>query len=497
MNASPESLRLILGLRVRAWRGQRGWTLKEFGERAGLSISYLSEIEQGRKYPKPAKLLALARGLGVPYDELVALSSHDNSVESLLRSPLIGGFPFEAFGVRPEDVVRVLSETPDRARALARAFVELGRTYDLKREDVLLAALRSYQEMHDNYFPDLEEAAATFRFEHGIAGRTPPSAEFLRGILAQRHGYRVDDTQLGGVAELRGLRSVFVDGKAPRLLINPRLMPSQRAFVLARELGYRVLGLRERALTSSWIQVDSFEQVLNNFKASYFAGAVLLEAATLREEITTFFAQDCFRGSDLLAVSRSLAATPELLFHRLTELLPRFFGLKEMFFVRFSVTGSRDVPRLTKVLNLSGSALPHGVGRDEHYCARWPASRALAALLAKRGAGRRQPTVSAARVRWVGREEQFFSFAVGRSLALDPQGASSVALGLKLDEKLRAVVRFADDPEVENLDAGLTCERCALQRADCGERLAPATQWRQESQLQVQQRALAALLESG
>jgi transcriptional regulator with XRE-family HTH domain len=497
MNASPESLRLILGLRVRAWRGERGWTLKAFGERSGLSISYLSEIEQGRKYPKPAKLLALARGLGVPYDELVALSAHDNSVESLLRSPLVGGFPFEAFGVRPEDVVRVLSETPERARALARAFVELGRTYDLKLEDVLLAALRSYQEMHDNYFPDLEEAAASFRLEHGIAGRTAPTAELLRGILGTRYGYRIDDTQLEGVEELRTLRSVFVDGKLPRLLINPRLMPSQRAFVLARELGYRLLGLKERAVTSSWIQVDSFEQVLNNFKASYFAGAVLLDAATLREEMERFFAQTRFRGADLLAVSRSLEATPELLFHRLTELLPRFFGLKELFFVRFSVAGSRDAPRLTKFLNLSGAAEPHAVGRDEHYCARWPASRALAALLARRGASRRQPTVVAARLRWVGQDERFFSFAVARPLALEPQGVSAVALGLRLEEKLRSVVRFADDPGIEDLIAGLTCERCSLPRAECAERLAPATLWRQESQLEVQQRALAALLQAG
>jgi len=68
---------------------------------------------------------------------------------------------------------------------------------------------------------------------------------------------------------------------------------------------------------------------------------------------------------------------------------------------------------------------------------------------------------------------------------------------LNCDDKLRAVVRFADDPEVENLEAGLTCERCALQRAECGERLAPATLWRRESQLHVQQKALAALLESG
>ena len=282
LTTSAENLRLILGLRLRGLRDERGWTLKQLAERSGLSISYLSEIEQGRKYPKPEKLLALAGGLSVAYDELVAMAAGESlqPVESLLRSPLIGGFPFEVFGVRPEDVVRLLTEAPDRARALARAFVDLGRTYDLELEDVLLSALRSYQEMHHNYFPELEDEATRFRAAHGWSGRQVPGADEMVTIL-EGLGIAVDDQRLAQSPPLEGLRSVYLDGRTSgrkaRLLVNGQLMASQRAFVLAREIGYRVLGLKERALTSSWIEVDSFEQVLNNFRASYFAGALLLD----------------------------------------------------------------------------------------------------------------------------------------------------------------------------------------------------------------------------
>ena len=53
----PESLRFILGLKLRNLRQERGLSLTALAGQAGLSVSYLSEIEAGRKHPKPDKLL--------------------------------------------------------------------------------------------------------------------------------------------------------------------------------------------------------------------------------------------------------------------------------------------------------------------------------------------------------------------------------------------------------------------------------------------------------
>lgn len=499
MTTGAESLRLILGLRIRGLRQERHWTLKQFSQRCGLSISYLSEIEQGRKYPKPEKLLALSAGLEIPYDELVASSGGEGlqPIESLLRSPLIGGFPFEVFGVRPEDVVRLLTEAPDRARALARAFVDLGRTYDLRLEDVLLSALRSYQEMHHNYFDDLEEAASEMRARCGWTGRPAPSGDRLLAALTGEFAITVDEQRLSAAGPLAVLRSVYLEGKPARLLVNPRLLPSQRAFVLARELGYRVLHLKERALTSSWIAVDSFEQVLNNFKASYFAGALLLDRQALRGDLETFFARPRFRSADLLTLLKGYEVTAELFFHRLSELVPHFFGLQQIFFLRLSQGGPRETPRLTKYLNLSTSSVPHKVGAGEHYCTRWPSLRALDALFAKAAVGgqsrARPPAVTIGRSHFVSQDTQFLSFAVARPLALHPEGASSVELGFLDDARLRDVVKFAADPSIARDEVGLTCERCPLPRAECADRRSPAVLWRQESDLDAKRRALQEL----
>jgi transcriptional regulator with XRE-family HTH domain len=51
---------------VRQEREERGWTLQQLAERAGLSVSYLSEIEQGKKRPSLKVARRLSRTLGLP-----------------------------------------------------------------------------------------------------------------------------------------------------------------------------------------------------------------------------------------------------------------------------------------------------------------------------------------------------------------------------------------------------------------------------------------------
>ncbi|MEO1083882.1 MAG: helix-turn-helix transcriptional regulator, partial [Acidobacteriota bacterium] len=68
MELNSESLRFILGLKLRQYRLDHGWGLKDVASRTGLSVSYLSEIEKGRKYPKPDKLIQIAKGLNLTYD---------------------------------------------------------------------------------------------------------------------------------------------------------------------------------------------------------------------------------------------------------------------------------------------------------------------------------------------------------------------------------------------------------------------------------------------
>ena len=488
MAVNSDHLRFILGLKLRTLRRERDDSLREVANRSGLSVSYLSEIEKGKKYPKPDKLIDLAAALDVPYDELVSLSVKDDlsPLKDVFSSAFVEEFPFEVFGLESQDVFSLVSDQPARAGALIRTFLEVGRSYDMQVEHFLFAALRSYQQMHDNYFEDLEAAAAAFRERQGWTAGRPPSHETLRNLLVSEYGYNVDLGTLADHPELSEFRTVFVDGSPPTLVVNSDLMPIQRAFVLAREIGHCELGIEERARTSSWLRVESFDQLLNNFRASYFAGAVLMDRRALVDDLEAVFAQETWDPDRIRACMDRYNATPEMLLYRLTELVPTHFGLDDFFFLRFYHEPGSSTFRLNKILNMSDVPVPHGVGLSEHYCHRWPAIKLLQELeqaqengpLTKQPSER--PRIRAQRSYFLNEEAEYFVLSVARPLALQPGTNSCVSIGFLMNDAFRDGIACWRDETIPQVDVNLTCERCPLPREACADRVAPPTIYDEE-----------------
>jgi len=71
-----QELRSILGKGIRFFRQQRQLSQAVLAEKAGISITFLSNIERGVKYPTSDTLSAIANGLGV---EVFELFRHDHS----------------------------------------------------------------------------------------------------------------------------------------------------------------------------------------------------------------------------------------------------------------------------------------------------------------------------------------------------------------------------------------------------------------------------------
>lgn len=66
-NASPgPAPRLGVGRQTRRWRQDRGLTLAQVGERSGLNVGYLSQIENDKALPSLEALAAIAGALEVP-----------------------------------------------------------------------------------------------------------------------------------------------------------------------------------------------------------------------------------------------------------------------------------------------------------------------------------------------------------------------------------------------------------------------------------------------
>ncbi len=491
---STDLVNIIFGMKMRQARAEVGLSLTELARRAGISASYLTEIEKGRKYPRNDKIMALAGALGKEYDDLVSIKLQPSLryLEAALSSSIVGRFPFGEFGFETEDLLNLLTREPEKASALLHAILDIGRRFDLQEEDFLRAALRSHQEIHENYFPELEAAAQQFTAEFGAAyalSETKPVAlETLWELLQQEYGYVIDGETLEANGDLQGYRAVFVAGERPFLLLNSRLYPRQIKFLLARELGYQYLGLTERSYASPPDEVHTFQQLLNDYKAAYFGGALLMPRPALLADLEAFFGLTTWQPQALADMLTRYDVTPEMLFYRFSELIPQYFGIK-LHFLRFHQANG-DI-RLVRHLNLNQLLVPSGIGLQEHYCRRWLSAR----LLREMRAGQEQngeafPLPGIHISRFLDVDDQFVAMGFARSLLLFPGVHSSVTVGFRLTPNLNEQVRFLVDPAIPRETIHETCERCPL--TDCDVRAAPpivlqAEQAKEKRRLALQQ----------
>ena len=70
-------LQEIMGRVIRRERQERRMTIKELGEKAGLSEIYVGEIERGQKYPSSRVLESIAEALGMDIADLLELVAEE------------------------------------------------------------------------------------------------------------------------------------------------------------------------------------------------------------------------------------------------------------------------------------------------------------------------------------------------------------------------------------------------------------------------------------
>lgn len=471
MRLQEDVIRLILGLKIKQLRSEKNISLTDLATSTGISVSYLNEIEKGKKHPKPSKIAVIADELGVTYDYLVSLqlSKRLQPVGELLQSNILSELPLEHFGLDISRLLDLFATAPAKLSAFVNTLLEISRAFDLRVEQFYFSALRSYQELHDNYFEDLELEVEQFMEAHGISPELTPSFAQLAGILENVFNIRIATEAFDQHPELAPLRSIHIPGAAPVLLLNPNLTEQQRAFAVAREIGFEVLQLKPRPHTSTWVKVGSFEEVLNNFKASYFAGALLLNRDRLVQDMQTFFAQPTWQPNLLLQLMENYSTSPETLLHRLTSLLPRFFSIKQLFFLRFHHDVASDHYSLTKELHLSGLHNPHASFLNEHYCRRWISLTLFEEMDRQKRTGQlERPLVGIQRSSYINSTNEYLVLALAQPTE---SLTGTISIGLLLNENLRRKVRFLDDPAIVHRYVNETCERCPA--LDCLERAAP------------------------
>jgi XRE family transcriptional regulator, fatty acid utilization regulator len=475
MSQKSQNSKIILGLKVRQLRTEQKLSFAVLSDHTGMSVSYLNEIEKGKKYPKEDKIQLLATALGTTPDALMSAEMPQSllAIENLLQSNFLNELPLDLFGIEMNKVVEIIANAPMRVGAFISTLVELSRNYALREENFYFGALRSYLELNNNYFEDLEEAVSQFIKQNKVPTGHSLPAHFLASLLEKKYGYKIVENGLDIYPELNNIRSIYVP-KNKQLLLNSSLNEQQRAFQFGKELGFNTLALKDRAYTASLQKVKTFDEALNHFKAGYFSAALLMYREAFVEDMAQFLKMEKWdNGAFLTQLMDKYQATPEMLFQRMTNVLPRFFGLNKLFFLRFIHRLDTNEFDINKELHLNRRHHPHGNGLDEHYCRRWVSISLLEDLKIIQN---RQPTdenshrkekiiIGIQKSHYYKTNDEYLCFTIARS-----SGAKnvSVTIGILIDNDTQGIIQFINDTNISNREVSTTCERCGVK--DCAER---------------------------
>lgn len=463
-----ENIRIIFGLKLKQLRKERNLSLQELSDKSGVSVSYLNEIEKSKKYPKADKVFRLAEALEVNYDYMVSLQLEDKMkpIADLLHSDILSELPLDLFGIDPSSFIELLSDTPTKLNAFIITLMDISRAYDITLEEFFLSSLRAYQEMHDNYFPELEIQAQSFKEKFQVP--LLPNFKQLKHILESEYHYEVISYDFEKEVNLSKTRSLMLPGKSPKFLFNPNLTENQKIFAIGRELGYAYLNLKNRPYSSSWITVNSFEEVLQHFQASYFSCAMLMEEKEITKDLDSFFAQQTLDHEHLLSLIEKYNVTPETLVYRLTNILPKHFGLKELFFLRIGKNVPSGQFSLNKELHLTGIHHPHGSKNQEDYCRRW-----VSATIFDDFSGSQASRIGKAQYSFYPDGQSYFVFAIAYQSGMKRQEQISISFGLKVNTQFKRKVKFHNDQQIQLKHVGTTCQACPVE--NCEVRVAPPT----------------------
>jgi predicted transcriptional regulator len=469
MALKEDQIRLIFGLKLRQIREGRELSLFGLSKKSGLSKSYLNEIEKGKKYPKPDKIVALANALDTTYDEMVSmkLTGTMAPLSDIIMSGILKEIPLNLFGIEESHLIDIIANAPEKVTAFIGTLFEIARSKDVTQESFYLSALRSYQEAHQNYFPEIENAVASFVKRYQINVNDKLSSSELEELLIEEFGYTIDYESLKPGPHLGQIRSIY-DPKEKRLLIAKEVSETQRVFILAKELGYCHLGVDERPLTFSWIKFEGFEQVLNNFKASYFAGSLILNEKRLVGGLKPILQSETWNPDAFFDLMFEFTDSAETFFQRITNLLPRHFGIQDLFFLRFAIDTGENELRMTKEFHMGRSDQPRGIESSEKYCRRWASSDILLNEAA-------HPTrdgihLAMQRSHIHDTRTKHLILAASNEDPFNPKSRRSLCIGINLNQRQKKRIGFSEDPNIPDKVVGNTCERCAVE--DCESRVA-------------------------
>ncbi|WP_347267212.1 short-chain fatty acyl-CoA regulator family protein [Paracoccus sp. (in: a-proteobacteria)] len=322
--------KIYAGVSLRETRARAGLSQRAFAERLGVSLPYLSQMENNHRPVSAGVLLRLASEFAVDLGAM-AVGDAERMVMDMaeaLADPLFDSAP-------PRADLRLAATN---APALARAFLDLYRAHREGQErlaamDEALGAgaqnatpspweeVRDFFHYCDNYIDAVDRAAEQF------ARNRPESRPLERAIagLAER-GIKVALAELGsGAVYLR---------EGARITLNATAQPATQAFQLLHLLALESRrDLIEATLELARFRSDAARDIARLGLANYFAGAAMMPYAR-------FLAAARAERHDLERLAHLFHASLEQVAHRLSTMQRGGDRGVPFFFVRVDQAGT-------------------------------------------------------------------------------------------------------------------------------------------------------------
>ncbi len=454
--------KLFAGARLKRLRKELGLTQVGMAADLGVSASYLNLMERNQRPLSARVLIRLAetfefdlKSFAAAPDQTTLLALREAAADPAIEDIALDVQDIKELADAHPRAAQALIQLHQNYRGTASDLASLAERFDdrqgfIQTGEQPLQQVRNVLQEHDNYFPDLEEAAEVFADEAHL-DRADLSAG-MQAYLLQVHGVR---TRILPMAVMRGNLRRY-DRHSRRLALNEFLDIPARQFQLAVQIAL----LEQRDLLDQMeMETDLTTKVSRRFYrlalANYFAAALIMPYDT------TLKAAQGLRY-DLERLRRHLGVSFEQVCHRLTSLKKPGARGVDFFMLRADLAGN-----ITKRFGGKGFTYAKTGGSCARLCM-WSATMRSGEILPQAiafGDGTRTFTLSCA-IRIANEEDRY-----NRTQHI-------VMLGCPLEEAGQLV--YADTRDFENPDnltpVGLNCRLC--DRQSCAQRAFPPLQKR-------------------
>lgn len=306
--------KLYIGRRIREIREAAKLTQAMFGERLGISTSYVNQIENNQRSVSASVLVLLAERFGI---DLSSISTNDSDRLVSMLTETLADPVFAAHSPSFQELKLVVQNAPSVAQALLSCHQAYRRNSEQlasldghmgswSAEPTPYEEVRDFFHFVDNYVHELDVSAESLAQELDIPNSDANVA--LAKYLEARHGVRIRRTDPGDSALRR------FDQSSQTLFLNPYLPAATRSFQMA----FQIAALEreeqiEKIVERAEFRTADARDVCRAGLRNYFAGAAVLP-------YQAFLATAKDLRHDLELIATRFGASLEQVAHRLSTL---------------------------------------------------------------------------------------------------------------------------------------------------------------------------------